>query len=85
MNVGDLVTLTAARPTVQLVNFGHDPAEGGIVLSKELCIVLEITPAKTSTWGKVKVLGHRGNIGWAEDGLFYVVSKFCKSLRREDS
>lgn len=77
MNVGDLVTLTADRVAVQLVNFGHDPPDGGVVHSKELCIILEREAPKTSIWGKIKVLGNRGNIGWAEDGLFFVVAKFC--------
>lgn len=76
MNVGDLVTLTAVRSTVRLVNFGHDPPDGGIVLSKELCIVLELEAPDASIWGKIKVLGNRGNIGWAEDGLFFVVAQF---------
>ena len=79
MKIGDLVVLSSTRDNVQLVNFGHDPAEGGIVLSKELCIVLELEAPKTSIWGKIKVLGHRGNIGWADDGLFRVVAKISNS------
>ena len=76
MNVGDLVTLTSVRSTVQLVNFGHDPPNSGIVQSNELCIVLAIEAPETSIWGKIKVLGNRGNVGWAEDGLFFVVAQF---------
>lgn len=77
MNVGDLVTLTNSRSTVQLLNHGHDPPEGGIINRNELCIVLAIEAPEASIWGKIKVLGNRGNIGWAEDGLFFVVAKFC--------
>jgi hypothetical protein len=74
MKIGDLVTLTPQRVSVQLINYGQDPPEGGIVDSKELCIILDMKPPGSSIWGKIKVLGQRGNIGWADDGLFYVIS-----------
>jgi hypothetical protein len=48
------VTLTAVRHSIQLVNFGHDPPDGGIVLSNELCVVLELQAPETSIWGESK-------------------------------
>lgn len=74
MNVGDLVALVNGRSTVQLINHGHNPPECGDVTSNEVCVVLELIPPNFSIWGKIRVLGRRGNIGWADDGLFYVVS-----------
>lgn len=76
MKIGDMITLSKPHMSVNLVNYGHSPPTGGVVNLKELCVVLAVIPPASSVWGKVKVLGQRGNIGWADDGLFYVVAEF---------
>jgi len=74
MRVGDLVLLKNCQNPVKLVNFGRKPFESGEVDIKELCLVLAVMPPASSTWGKIKVLGRRGNVGWTEDGFFTVIS-----------
>jgi len=74
MRVGDLVLLKNCQNPVKLVNFGRTPFESGEVEIKELCLVLAMMPPASSTWGKIKVLGRRGNVGWTEDGFFTVIA-----------
>jgi hypothetical protein len=76
MKIGDMITLSNPHMSVNLINYGHNPPVGGIINLKELCIILEVAPPTTSVWGKVKLLGQRGSIGWTDDGLFYVVAEF---------
>ena len=76
MNIGDLLLITKNVKFVPLVNYGHAQPNGGGISETEFCIVIDVEPPTSSTWGKIKVLGQRGNIGWAEDGLFQLISRF---------
>lgn len=74
MKVGDLVSLKNLQKPVHLVNFGQSPVEAGCVEANELCLILAVIPPASSTWGKIKIMGKRGNVGWIEDGFFKVVA-----------
>jgi len=78
MRVGDLVSLKKYQKSVRLVNFGCPTFVAGYVDVGELCLVIMVTPPASSTWGRIKVLGSRGNIGWVEDGLFTTISSLSK-------
>jgi len=78
MQVGDLVSLKKFQKPVKLVDFECPASGAGYVDISEICLVIMVTPPASSTRGRIKVLVCRGNIGWAEDGLFTTISSLSK-------